>query len=90
MSNHKEENPIRVTGPDGTERQGFKVDIEEATERFNRIVLSDSTVLRIKISALSATRLKDSFDPDGNPVYIVATQNTILVDSAPDELKKRG
>ena len=65
------------------------VEVEEATERFSEIRLKDGTLLRIKPVVTEALRLENSWDNDGNPMYIVRSANVVVVDDFDDSLKRK-
>lgn len=73
----------------GRNVEGRDVDISESTERFSELRLEDGTILRIKPSVLQVTRLVEQWDPEGNPIYVVRSQNLVLVSEAPAELKRK-
>ena len=73
----------------GNEISGTVVEVEEATERFSEIRLKDGTLLRIKPVVTEALRLENSWDNDGNPMYIVRSANVVVVDDFDDSLKRK-
>lgn len=73
----------------GRNVEGRDVDISESTERFSELRLEDGTILRVKPSVLQVTRLVEQWDPEGNPIYVVRSQNLVLVSEAPAELKRK-
>ena len=73
----------------GRNVEGRDVDISESTERFSELRLEDGTILRIKPSVLQVTRLVEQWDPEGNPIYVVRSQNLVLVSEAPAQLKRK-
>jgi hypothetical protein len=66
----------------------FEVSVSESTERWTEIRLDDGSVLRLKPVVLSALRLVDRFDPDGNPLYLLKVNQVMTVASAPEHLRK--
>jgi hypothetical protein len=71
---------------------GQSVDAEEMTfrspgENWSEYLVDDGTVIRIKPVALEIMRLVDQYDQSGNPIYVMNSQNVMVV-SAPDELRK--
>ena len=74
----------------GRPTEGVVVDIDESTERFSELKLSDGTILKIKMSAIEVVRINDQWDRDGNPVYHVKSHNLVAVSKVPDELKRQG
>ena len=68
--------------------QGTLVDFETIREEYNTYKLSDGATVRMKTVVTSIIRTQE-FNPDGEPVYIVNSQNVLVAD-VPDELKRTG
>jgi hypothetical protein len=66
--------------------QGTLVDFETVREEYNTYKLSDGATVRMKTVVTSIIRTQE-FNPDGEPVYIVNSQNVLVAD-VPDELKR--
>ncbi len=64
------------------------VHVNQAQETFNSYLLDDGTSLRMKSVVTEVLRLLDRYDDEGNPVYMVKSQNLVVVD-APASLKKK-
>jgi hypothetical protein len=67
---------------------GFEVPITESIERWTELKLEDGSVLRIKPNVLSATRIENMWDPEGNPMYAVKALNSMVVVESKDYLKR--
>jgi hypothetical protein len=65
------------------------VTFQASGENWNEYLLSDGTVLKIKMVATEIYRLPDVYDPDGNPQYIVRSANVVAT-SSPDNLRQQG
>ena len=66
----------------------FEVAVAESTERWSEVKLEDGSVLRLKPVVLSAIRLAEKYDQDGNPIYSVKVNQVMAVASAPEHLRK--
>jgi hypothetical protein len=66
--------------------QGTLVDFDTIREEYNTYKLSDGATVRMKTVVTSIIRTQE-FNPDGEPVYIVNSQNVLVAD-VPDELKR--
>ena len=77
-----------IKDPLGNSLAATEVNIKEAREHFNEITLDDGTVLRMKLVATKAYRLHDRWDNQGNPIYIVNSNNVLVVDKVQDHLKQ--
>ena len=66
----------------------IKVDIVETKELYSHALLGDGTMIRFKSTPTEAHRLEGLFDASGNPVYQVATAQTVVVENSPGDLKK--
>ena len=78
-----------VQVPGGGQIEGTVVGITEAIERFSELKLEDGTILKTKPVVVEAIRLDDQWDNDGNPVYVLKTQNMVAVSEAREELRKK-
>lgn len=65
----------------------LEVEIEESSEKWTEIKLTDGTTIRVKPVVLSVLRLEDQFDQEGNPVYQLKS-SLVMTASVPDHLKK--
>ena len=74
--------------PDGKQVDGMDVPVVESTERWTEIKLEDGSVLRLKPSVVSAVRITDQWDPQGNPMYALMATNAMMVVEAPEHLKR--
>jgi len=66
--------------------EGTLVDFETVREEYNSYKLSDGSIIRMKTVVTNIIRTEE-FTPSGEPVYIVNSQNVLVVD-VPEELKK--
>jgi len=84
------ERKVNVPNPTGGGGflEGRNVDIIESTERFCDLKLSDGTILKIKPSVIRVARLVDQWDNQGDPMYVVSSNNVLIVAQAPPDLKK--
>jgi hypothetical protein len=80
---------IKLQGTD-TEVDATEVQVSESSERWSEFTLEDGTVLRVKMAVMSAVRLDDRYDPEGNPLYSLNFAPIVGVKSAPDSLRKKG
>jgi len=69
--------------------EGEPIDFNIVKEDWNEYRLSDGTVLKVKLILTGVLRLKNQYDPIGNPVYVIASQNAVRVVSVPEELRYR-
>lgn len=69
-------------------RECFVVGVTQTHENFNEYMLEDGSVLKMKTVMSEVLRDEGAFDPDGNPVYYVKSQQVLSVD-APDRLRKK-
>jgi hypothetical protein len=75
-----------VPGPDGPVEatvMGFRT----PTEHWTEVLLDDGTVIKLKLVVTDVYRIDDQYDDEGNPMYVVRSQNILRVD-APDNLRK--
>jgi len=72
----------------GGEVDATDVDFQIRKEDWNEYLLMDGTVLKMKLVIGDVFKVPGEFDNEGNPVYIVKSNN-ILVVRAPDNLKRK-
>ena len=72
----------------GGSTEGYEVAVKESTERWTEITLEDGTVMRLKPTVISAIRIDNMYDAEGNPVYALKSAQTVVITSVPDVLKK--
>lgn len=83
------ERKVRVPLPTGQFGDAFEVPVEETTERWSDATLEDGTVLRVKTTVLSATRISDQWDQEGNPQYLVKSTPVVMIVSSPEKLRRK-
>ena len=76
-----------VPGPDGQPIDATEVGFRTGAENFNEYLLDDGTVLKIKLVVTRVLKIDDTYDLQGDPVYVAQSTN-VIVASVPDELKK--
>lgn len=74
---------------EGEEVEAEIVDIVTMNENQNSYMLSDGTSLSMRTVVVQISRIVDRYDNEGNPIYVVRSQNVTAV-SAPDKLRKKG
>jgi hypothetical protein len=75
--------------PTGQEVDAFEVPVEESTERWSELKLEDGTMLRVKINVITVHRVPDTWDPQGNPFYVLNMAPVIAIVEAPERLRKK-
>ena len=83
------EKRVKIEGAFG-KSEGIEVDITNSNERVSELTLEDGTILKIKPSIIRVIRLDGHWDPEGNPLYNVTGQFTVLISEIPERLKKGG
>lgn len=81
------ERKTTITLPNGT-FSGDDVPVKETTERWTDIALEDGSTMRLKTNVLSVIRLDGQYDPEGNPLYVVKTNNVMVITNVPAHLRK--
>ena len=61
----------------GRQAEGKPVDFLTRKEDFNEYQLDDGKILRIKMVVTRIIRLEGETAPDGNPVYLIQSQNVV-------------
>ncbi len=85
------ERKIKIPFPTPTSplRDGIEVGVRESTERWSEVTLEDGSVLRLKPSVFAAIRIEGEWDPEGNPMYAVKAGQVLVINSAPEHLRRK-
>jgi len=63
-----------------------ELDWSSEKEYWNEYKLDDGTVLKVKI-VLRGVRRAEGHTPDGNPIYLINSQNIVRATKVPKELR---
>lgn len=77
----------KIRTPDGREVEATVRTFRTESEHFNEYLVDDNTVIKLKVVVTEILRAEGEYADDGNPAYLVRTQNVVAVD-APDEIRK--
>jgi len=69
--------------------EGEELDFENEKEEWNVYKLSDGSTLKVKLVLVNVVRSRDKYDPLGNPIYGITSQNIIKVLNVPEKLKRK-
>ena len=72
----------------GREVDATEVDFQTRKEEWNEYQLMDGSSIKMKLVVSEIFKVPDEYDEEGNPVYVVRSNNVLVVRS-PDNLKKR-
>ena len=65
------------------------VEIAEEKDHWNKYKLKDGSLIRIKLIVKGIKRLTTKWQPDGNPIYLINSQNVIRMSQVPKELRAK-
>jgi len=68
--------------------KGKRIDFKAVKEEWNEYDLEDGTKLKVKLILVDVLRLPD-YNPLGEPLYQIMSQNVLKTTYVPDELKKK-
>ena len=71
----------------GKEVEAFDVDFRVSREDWCEYSLLDGSTIKMKAVVSSIIRLEGEYDTEGNPCYLVKSNNMVVVKS-PEHLKK--
>jgi hypothetical protein len=74
--------------PNSPLREANEVQIKESTERWTEVALEDGTVIRLKVALISAARIDNEWDAEGNPAYSLKMSPQVIIVSTPENFKK--
>ena len=69
--------------------KGEQVDFENEKEHWNIYKLADGSTLKVKLVLVNIVRSQNQYDPLGNPIYGITSQNIIKVLNVPEKLKRK-
>ena len=69
--------------------EGEEVDFENEKEEWNVYKLADGTTLKVKLVLVNVVRSRDKYDPLGNPIYGITSQNIVKALNAPEKLRRK-
>jgi len=69
--------------------EGEEVDFENAKEEWNVYKLADGSTLKVKLVLINVVRSRDKYDPLGNPIYGISSQNIVKVLNVPQKFKRK-
>ena len=72
----------------GRKVQGTEVGFDTMREEWNEYALRDGTSLKVKTVLTSVVRLNGEHDPQGDPVYLVRSNNQVVCVEVPNHLRK--
>ncbi len=72
----------------GEEVDATEVEFQTRKEDWNEYQLMDGSVIKMKAVVGDIIRIEGKFDNEGNPVYVVRSNNVLMVRS-PDNLKRK-
>ena len=69
--------------------EGEEVDFVNEKEEWNVYKLADGTTLKVKLVLVNVVRSRDKYDPLGNPLYGITSQNVVRVLTVPEKLRRK-
>ena len=72
----------------GREVDATEVEFQTRKEDWNEYQLMDGSVIKMKAVVGEIVRIEGKYDNEGNPVYVVRSNNVLIVRS-PDNLKRK-
>jgi hypothetical protein len=65
------------------------VEILEEKDHWNTYKLKDGSLIKMKLIVSGVKRLTTKWQPDGNPIYLVNSQNVLRLSLIPAKLKAK-
>ncbi len=65
------------------------VEILEEKDHWNTYKLKDGSLIKMKLIVSGVKRLTTKWQPDGNPIYLVNSQNVLRLSHIPAKLKAK-
>ena len=82
--------PKKVKVPFGSKGlvDATEIPVEEANERWTEITLQDGAKMRVKSNVVSAVRIDNEWDDQGNPIYVLNLA-PMMITEVPESLKRK-
>lgn len=74
-------------GPDLPPQDAELMEVIKSDEKWNVYDLDDGSQIRMRATVIEIWRIVNAYDGDGNPAYVIKSQNITSV-TAPDNLKR--
>lgn len=65
------------------------VEILEEKDHWNIYKLKDGSIVKMKLIVSGVKRLTTKWQPDGNPIYLINSQNVMRLGNIPKKLKAK-
>ena len=75
----------KINVPGAGDVDAIQVGFRPTQEYWSEYHLDDGSAVRVKLVVTSIFRLKDQFDTEGNPAYLVNSTNVMAVDAEEDQ-----
>ena len=72
----------------GRKVQGTEVGFDTIREEWNEYALRDGTSIKVKTVLTNVVRLNGEHDPQGDPVYVIRSNNQVVCVEIPNHLRK--
>ena len=72
----------------GQQVDATEVDFEVRKEDWSEYQLRDGATIKMKMVVIEVLKVPDEYDNEGNPIYVIKSNNVLAV-RAPDNLKKK-
>ena len=77
----------KIQGPGGQPLDVVEMSFQNAREHWNEYLLDDGTILKLKTVATEVFKVEGQYDQDGNPVYLLKSNNVMVV-QAQDNVRR--
>lgn len=78
----------KIPDGNGGEIETTVMPFQAGGEHWNEYLVDDGTVVKIKLVVTEVLRVDDQYDPNGEPIYLIQSQNVVNL-SAPESLKRK-
>lgn len=71
------------------EAEGTEVSFSVIQQDWNEYALNDGTTLRVSTVMTAVLRVEGEYSGNGDPVYVVQSQNIVTASNVPEQLRKK-
>ncbi len=72
----------------GKDASGTVVSFSVISQDWNEYALNDGTTIRVQLAVTEVLRIEGEYSGDGDPVYMIKSQNIVTCSNIPDHLRQ--
>ena len=78
----------RTVDYQGRKVEGTEVSFDIIRQNWNEYTLNDGTTIKLQTITTSIVRIDGEYSNQGDPIYVISTQNIVTASNIPDHMRK--